>query len=99
LEGCPCKRQDCWHVETFRHRNRGLDNPSYFITDYLFATNDLADRLADLEIRNDEREDWSLSDHCPPRSVRPGAVVRPKVEVLDTISCREPRRQTKRTHF
>jgi hypothetical protein len=65
LEGCPCKRDDCWHVETFRHRNRGLDDPSYFTTDYLFASKELADRLVSLEVVNDRWEVWALSDHCP----------------------------------
>ncbi len=65
LESCPCRRSDCWHVETFRHRNRGLDDPSYFTTDYLFASKELADSLVSLEVRNYLHEVWELSDHCP----------------------------------
>ena len=63
--GCPCRQPDCWHVETFRHRNRGLEDPGYFTTDYMFASKELADRLVGLEVRNDRPEVWRLSDHCP----------------------------------
>ena len=65
LAGCPCRQPDCWHVETFRHRARRSDTPSYWTTDYLFATRDLADRLLGLEVWNDRAEVWRLSDHCP----------------------------------
>ena len=63
--GCPCGEVDCWHVETFRHRNRRDDRPGYFTMDYLFATEDLAARLTALEVWGDRPEVWALSDHCP----------------------------------
>lgn len=63
--GCPCEEPDCWHVETFRHRNRRDDTPGYFTTDYLFATEELAARLTALEVWGDRPEVWALSDHCP----------------------------------
>lgn len=65
LEGCPCRDANCWHVETFRHRNRPAGVPGYFTTDYLFATKELASRLVALEVWNDRPEVWELSDHCP----------------------------------
>jgi len=64
LAGCPCRDPNCWHVETFRHRNAHPDKAGYFNNDYLFATPELADRLTSLEVRN-EPEVWLLSDHCP----------------------------------
>jgi hypothetical protein len=64
LAGCPCQDPECWHVETFRHRNRNPDVPGYFTTDYLFATPELADRLTYFEAVN-RTEVWELSDHCP----------------------------------
>lgn len=66
LPGCPCKEAACWHVETFRHRNRAADKPGYFTTDYMFATEDLASRLVALEVWGEShKEVWDLSDHCP----------------------------------
>jgi hypothetical protein len=65
LPGCPCREVDCWHVETFRHRNRRTSDAGYFTTDYLFATPELADRLIGFEVWNDRPEVWELSDHCP----------------------------------
>jgi endonuclease/exonuclease/phosphatase family metal-dependent hydrolase len=62
---CPCREPACWHVETFRHRNRSDGVPGYFTTDYLFATEDLAARLTALEVWRDRPEVWTLSDHCP----------------------------------
>lgn len=63
--GCPCAAADCWHVETFRHRQRRNSAPGYFTTDYLFATKELAARLTALEVWRDRPEVWGLSDHCP----------------------------------
>jgi hypothetical protein len=65
LDGCPCGDIACWHVETFRHRNRPADVPGYFTTDYLFATESLASHLSSLEIWGDRPGIWGLSDHCP----------------------------------
>lgn len=65
LKGCPCKAPGCWHVETFRHRNRPKGRPGYFTTDYLFATRELADRLVALELPGHEDQIWNLSDHRP----------------------------------
>jgi len=63
---CPCRKADCWHVETFRHRNRPAGEPGYFTTDYLFASPSLAERMVGtLEVWNDRPEVWALSDHCP----------------------------------
>jgi hypothetical protein len=62
---CICRRPDCWHVETFRHRLRGTDEPGYYMTDYLFATPEMADRLIALEVWSDRAQAWVLSDHCP----------------------------------
>ncbi len=65
LAGCPCRSPDCWHVETFRHRNRPVGRPGYFTLDYLFASPELADRLVKpLEVWATP-EAWELSDHCP----------------------------------
>lgn len=64
LPDCPCKGPGCWHVETFRHRNRPADRPGFFTTDYLFASPDLASRLSRLEVVG-RQEAWELSDHCP----------------------------------
>jgi hypothetical protein len=64
LADCPCREPDCWHVETFRHRNRQPDQPGYFTTDYLFATPELTERLTNFEAVN-RPEVWELSDHCP----------------------------------
>lgn len=63
--GCPCRADDCWHVETFRHRQRRSATPGYFTTDYLFATKELAARVTALEVWGDRAEVWELSDHCP----------------------------------
>ena len=64
LAACPCKESPCWHVETFRHRG-GTREPGYYMTDHLFASPELADRLTALEVWNDRPEVWTLSDHCP----------------------------------
>jgi exonuclease III len=64
LPGCPCGEPACWHVETFRHRNRPADKPGFFTTDYIFASPELADRLDHLEVVG-RSEAWQLSDHCP----------------------------------
>lgn len=58
LSGCPCAEPACWHVETFRHRNRPADKPGYFTTDYLFATEELASRLSTLEVWGGRPEVW-----------------------------------------
>jgi endonuclease/exonuclease/phosphatase family metal-dependent hydrolase len=66
LPGCPCRQVDCWHVETFRHRRNASGRAGYWTADYMFATQDLAERLVrPLEVWNDRPEDWALSDHCP----------------------------------
>jgi exonuclease III len=64
--GCPCGEASCWHIETFRHRNRAISGTGLTM-DYLFATPELADRLVrPLEFWGASRpEVWDLSDHCP----------------------------------
>jgi hypothetical protein len=62
--GCLCGDAACYHVETFRHRRQTANSPG-LMTDYLFATKALADRLVELEVWNDRPDVWTLSDHCP----------------------------------
>lgn len=64
LDICPCRADDCWHVETFRHRRSG-PNPGFFTNDYLFASPALTERLHGLDVVNDRADAWELSDHCP----------------------------------
>jgi hypothetical protein len=64
LATCPCDEEECWHVETFRNRNRRDHTGGYYTTDYLLATPQLASRLSDLRVIN-EPEVWEMSDHTP----------------------------------
>lgn len=63
LENCPCgKAPDCGHVQTHRHsRSR-----KPWQDDYIFASRELARRLASCEVVDKgSPSPWDLSDHCP----------------------------------
>ncbi len=64
LESCPCGLPDCSHVRTHRHGRHAKGAMAN--NDYMYATDDLADRLESLKILNgDTDQSWGHSDHAP----------------------------------
>jgi exonuclease III len=58
VEGCGCGFEDCWHVQTVRRSSNAL-------TDYLWATPDLA-RGCEVDVMNiNDSELLNVSDHAP----------------------------------
>jgi hypothetical protein len=63
-ETCPCSLPDCSHVRTHRHSRHAKGARAN--NDYLYATQDLADRLQALEVMNGDIDpSWQHSDHAP----------------------------------
>lgn len=64
LESCPCGLRDCAHVRTHRH---GRHQPGAMANnDYMFATDEITDRLESVTIMNGDIDPaWKYSDHAP----------------------------------
>ena len=64
LQSCPCGAPDCSHVRTHRHSRHAKGTMAN--NDYVFATDDLVDRLQSFDILNgDDDPSWRHSDHAP----------------------------------
>jgi len=61
LENCPCERDECRHLATYRRPG----SPYAYMDDYIFATPALADRFIFAGVAPEWDWNPSLSDHAP----------------------------------